>query len=144
MTTKQWVINRTKFPPPHYLDVFNYSIQVYFSYMTYLLNHVTYLNNSWPFLLVYLLYYWKFKNVYKHPWTFRPSNNKIKLVFSFENNKIKLKRNKISTSCFFFFSLKKNNNWKFKNVYKHPWTFRPPNYKLTNSSFMSNNKCAET
>ena len=29
--------------------------------------------------------------------------------------------------------------WKFKNVYKHPWTFRPPNYNLTNSSNMSNN-----
>ena len=29
--------------------------------------------------------------------------------------------------------------WKFKYVYKHPWTFRPPIYKLTNSSFMSNN-----
>ena len=33
--------------------------------------------------------------------------------------------------------------WKFKNVYKHLWTFRPPNYNLTNSSFMTNNKCAE-
>ena len=30
-------------------------------------------------------------------------------------------------------------NWKFKNVYKHLWTFRPPNYTLTNSSNMSNN-----
>ena len=29
--------------------------------------------------------------------------------------------------------------WKFKYVYKHPWTFRPPIYKLINSSFMSNN-----
>ena len=29
--------------------------------------------------------------------------------------------------------------WKFKYVYKHPWMFRPPIYKLTNSSFISNN-----
>ena len=29
--------------------------------------------------------------------------------------------------------------WKFKYVYKHPWTFRPPIYNLTNSSIMSNN-----
>ena len=29
--------------------------------------------------------------------------------------------------------------WKFNNVYKHPWTFRPSIYKLTNSSIMSNN-----
>ena len=33
--------------------------------------------------------------------------------------------------------------WKFKYVYIYPWTFRPPNYNLTNSSIMLNNKCAE-
>ena len=30
-------------------------------------------------------------------------------------------------------------SWKFKNVYKHLWTFRPPNNNLINSSNMSNN-----
>ena len=37
------------------------------------------------------------------------------------------------------FDFKKEWYWKFKYVYKHPWTFRPPIYKLTNSNFMSNN-----
>ena len=41
------------------------------------------------------------------------------------------------------FKLKKLKSFeilgKFKNVYKYLWTFRPPNYNLTNSSNMSNN-----
>ena len=38
-----------------------------------------------------------------------------------------------------FLALGAIGEWKFKYVYKHPWTFRPPIYKLTNSNFMSNN-----
>ena len=34
---------------------------------------------------------------------------------------------------------KLSDAWKFKKCIKHPWTFRPPNLQITNSSLMSNN-----